>query len=121
MSFFEIFDSLAKAIGKSVNSVAKDIGVASGTVTAWKQGTVPSAEKIELLADYFGVSADYLLGREKPEHPPLTDGEKSLLASYKELDDAGRAKVAEYAALLKGSMPRTPSLTTLDGTASKRA
>ena len=31
----------------------------------WKRGSVPKGDTLEKLADYFGVSVDYLLGKEK--------------------------------------------------------
>lgn len=43
---------------------AKKIGVARTTYTAYENGTKsPSIETINQMADLFGVSADYLLGR----------------------------------------------------------
>ena len=61
MNFFERFDLLAKQKGSSVNAVAKELGIASGTVTAWKQGSEATQSKIIKIAEYFGVTTDYLL------------------------------------------------------------
>ena len=61
--FFERFESLAKKNRTSPNAIAKELGFSSGSVTAWKKGTTPSALVIEKLADYFNVSTDYLFGR----------------------------------------------------------
>ena len=47
-------------------------------------------ESLDLLADYFGVSVDYLLGRK--EDSPKQD-EAELLRKYALLDERGRASV----------------------------
>ena len=51
------------------NPVAKDIGISSGVVTKWKNGTtIPNGETLIKIADYLDCSVDYLLGRtDNPE------------------------------------------------------
>lgn len=63
MTFYETFITLCENIGKKPNSIGKELGIGSSVITQWKNGSIPSTEKILLLADYFNVSADYLLGR----------------------------------------------------------
>lgn len=62
MKFWETFIELCKREGKSPNAVAKELGVASGSVTWWKKGKTPQKATLEKIANHFGVSADYLLG-----------------------------------------------------------
>lgn len=62
MTFWEIYEKLCFNSGKKTNSVGKELGISSGTISQWKNGSVPSGEKLVQLADYFGVSVDYLLG-----------------------------------------------------------
>ena len=64
-AFFEQFVALCKSKGVSPNYVAREIGASSGSVTAWKQGTLPRSATLAKLADYFGVSTDQLLGNGK--------------------------------------------------------
>ncbi len=46
-------------------ALAKAIGVSQKAVDYWERGVnEPKASYIVLLADFFGVSADFLLGRE---------------------------------------------------------
>lgn len=48
----------------SQNELGKSIGVSQTTVTAWETGRAePASTYIKKLADFFNVSADYLLGR----------------------------------------------------------
>ena len=62
--FWNIFFSLCAEKGRSPNAVAKELSIASGTVTAWKNGKVPHHGTLLKLASYFGVTVDYLLGNE---------------------------------------------------------
>ena len=42
--------------------VAKDTGISTSTLTNWKHGRyMPKANKLKILADYFGVSLETLL------------------------------------------------------------
>lgn len=42
--------------------VAKDTGIATATLTAWKNGDyVPKVDKLKKIADYLGVSIEELL------------------------------------------------------------
>lgn len=61
--FWERFYGLCENAGTKPNPVAKKIGIASATITKWKQGAIPSSEYVQLVAEYFNVSTDYLLGR----------------------------------------------------------
>lgn len=55
------------------NEVAKKLGISSGAVSNWKlKDVIPRGKTIEILADYFNVSVDYLLGKEKK---PSDNGE----------------------------------------------
>jgi len=46
------------------SDVAKNMNVVFGTISNWERGkSFPNIEELKNLADYFNVSADYLLGR----------------------------------------------------------
>ena len=52
---------------KNVSSVklSKHIDVDHTTILRWKHGEMnPTIDKLNMLCDFFGVTADYLLGRE---------------------------------------------------------
>lgn len=77
--FFEKYMILCEETGKTVNRVAKEIGIPSSNVTNWKQGKMPRHESIEKISAYFGVTTDYLLGyTDKKEKPTLNEGELDL-------------------------------------------
>ena len=61
-SFYEIVNDLFQENKINANSLSKNIGIGRATITDWKKGHSPSYESLILLADYFCVSVDYLLG-----------------------------------------------------------
>ena len=61
--FWERLVQLCNEKNTKPNPVAASLKISSGAVTKWKNGTVPNAETVSKLADYFGVSVDYLLGK----------------------------------------------------------
>lgn len=65
LKFSERLDELM--IEKNINSLAlsKIVGVNSSTILRWLKGTmIPNIDKLAILCEYFGVTADYLLGFE---------------------------------------------------------
>lgn len=59
---YEIFEKLLKEHGVTAYRVAKETGVTTATLTSWKQGKyTPKREKLQKIADYFGVSLEYLM------------------------------------------------------------
>lgn len=69
---YEIFQKLLKEHGVTAYRVAKETGVTTATLTSWKQGKyTPKPEKMQKIADYFGVSLTYLMtGKEETEKDP---------------------------------------------------
>lgn len=69
---YEIFQKLLKEHGVTAYRVAKETGVTTATLTSWKQGKyTPKPEKMQKIADYFGVSLTYLMtGKEETEKEP---------------------------------------------------
>ena len=60
---YEIFEKLLRKRHTTAYRVAKDTGVTTATLSSWKQGKyTPKLEKLQKIADYFGVSPDYLQG-----------------------------------------------------------
>ena len=67
---YEIFDELIKQNGLSAYKVAKDTGISQTTLSDWKRGrSIPKTDKLQKIADYLGVTLDYLLGNEQKEKP----------------------------------------------------
>lgn len=61
---YEIFEQLLQEKGVSAYRVAKETGISQPTLSDWKRGkSVPKLDKLQKLAAYFGVTVDYLLGK----------------------------------------------------------
>ena len=59
---YEIFEKLMKEKGVRAADVAKATGIAPQTLSAWKKGeSNPKNDKLQKIADYFGVPIDYLV------------------------------------------------------------
>lgn len=65
-AMYETFEKLLKLHNITPYKVSKDTGIPYSALSDWKKGrSTPKKEKLEKLADYFSVSVDFLLGREK--------------------------------------------------------
>ncbi len=65
---YEIFVKLLEKHGVTAYKVSKATGIAGSTFTDWKNGrSVPKQDKLQKIADYFGVSIDYLMTGEDKE------------------------------------------------------
>lgn len=61
---YEIFLKLINKKGITPYKVSKDTGISNTTLSAWKNGKISiSPKKLSILADYLGVTVDYLMGR----------------------------------------------------------
>lgn len=79
---FERIKELAKKRGLSLNQVEEKLGYSKNTLYSLKRQKV-SSDRLQEIADYFGVSTDYLLGR--TDNPAIA-GEKAPEHEIK-LDD----------------------------------
>ena len=64
---YSIFEQLLQKYGVSTYKVSKDTGIAQSVFSSWKNGiSTPKQDKMQILADYFNVSIDFLMtGKEK--------------------------------------------------------
>ena len=60
---YQVFNRLLEEKNATVYRVAKETGIPASTFTDWKNGrSVPKADKMIKIANFFGVSLDVLLG-----------------------------------------------------------
>lgn len=73
MTIFERIKELATKKKISLQKVAEDLGLSTNYIYNLRYSKTPNADKLALIADYFNVSVDYLLGREeaKPVNEPI--------------------------------------------------
>lgn len=89
MTFYERFKDLRRKKGISPARAGTEIGLNKGTVSAWKQrGTQPSGPTVQKIAEYFGVSTDYLLtGKELPQAVETFDPDTAIFTAIDALKD----------------------------------
>ena len=94
---YAIFQELIDKRGLRVADVSRATGIRSGVFADWKKGRyTPKIDKMKLIADYLGVSVEYLMTGEKEETYYLNDDARELAEflfnnpEYKVLFDASR-------------------------------
>lgn len=89
---YSIFEQLLQKYNITPYKVAKEAGVTQTALSNWKSGrSTPTTKTLQKIADYFGVTIDYLMtGKEDSEkEPQLKPKDKKdireILASTEEL------------------------------------
>lgn len=86
---------------KKPSQLSKILNTKQSTIDGWiKQGKCPSAAVIPTIAQYFGVTTDYLLTGKEPQNQSdtdLTDDEIELLSTYRKLPLKGKTMTRAYA------------------------
>lgn len=88
----------------------QEIGLSNGAISKWNKSS-PSTETLNNVANYFGVSTDYLLGKtDQKEKAPAEAGAKpeisdedlkfALWGDASNIDDADLEDVRRYAAFV---------------------
>lgn len=70
---YSVFEQLLQKYGVSTYKVSKETGIAQSVFSSWKNGiSNPKQDKLQKIADYFGVSIEYLMtGKDEDEdHMP---------------------------------------------------
>lgn len=88
-STFERIKELAKARGITLGALEEKLGLSRNSIYTIKNKK-PSAERLQLIADYFNVSTDYLLGR--TDNPNIAKEE--TVGGYTSLEIANMAESA---------------------------
>ena len=107
--FYKRLRDLCEERSMTVNELVKILDLSSGSPTAWKNGTVPRNATLIKIADYLGVTTDYLLGKENKKAPTVS-GERSvsnddikfaLFGGDGEITDEMYEEVRKFAAFVK--------------------
>lgn len=96
--------SLRQSLGKTQNEIAEIGGFNQGIYANWETNRfVPGAESLIKLANCFGCSVDYLLGRENEESiivvnedKRYTTEEKNLIDMYRKLSYKKKDAVIDF-------------------------
>lgn len=89
------FEKLLEIKGVTAYKVAKETGITTTTITNWKNGKyVPKSDKLSRIAEFLGVSENYLrTGEEKPEIPAFEPEHLELIELYSKLKEEQKSAV----------------------------
>lgn len=90
---YEIFCKLLRENKVTAYKVGKETGIAGSTFTDWKTGrSVPKQDKLQKIADYFGVSLEYLMTGKEPGMEKYSDDMADLFVEISRSNDVNRIK-----------------------------
>jgi len=91
MNFYENYVRLCNSVGKSPSAVAIELKLGKPSVSRWKSGSNPRTATLLKIADYFGVTVEYLKGEEAKKDPAETgevsSAKKALINLIVDLDE----------------------------------
>lgn len=100
-SFLERLKFLREKAGWTQEQLGEKINVADATINRYEKGTrKPDIDTLELLAEIFDVSIDYLLGRTTQTYPqpsPNRDSTPTTIAAHRTDNILDRDDVSEEA------------------------
>lgn len=98
-SFVLMLEKLLSQKGVRRADLIRATGIPNTTIASWYKGSQPSADKVLLIAAYFGVTVEYLLtGKsENNNNIVLNDDEKDLLEKYRRLNAADKNSIMTLA------------------------
>lgn len=85
MNTFQRIQNLANKNGLSIAELERILNLSNGSIARWKK-SAPSSKGLTLIADYFDVSVDYLLGREKEEYSGEKEDEVQMFRDKEAFD-----------------------------------
>lgn len=97
--FWQRFTTLCVLQDKFPNNVAAELGFSNATATHWKQGSTPRAGALQKIADYFGVTVEYLKGETDIKNPADQKGsemEKEMLRLFKSVPEGKKQEAMRY-------------------------
>ena len=99
----ERLKKLRQDMGKTLKEQGETFGVSLNSIYRWEHGiSAPRKATLEKMADYYGVSPEWLLGAQSPDRRPDTppyyesDVEYQLLKMFRKLPDIKKYKILGY-------------------------
>ncbi len=98
--FGSIFKLLRNQKAMTQKELADAMKISKSTISMYENGNrKPDFEGLELIADFFKVDINFLIGREAPQLNNcinyLTRQEETLVTSYRRLDDFDKGRIEE--------------------------
>ena len=95
--FFDRFEQLCSQKGVKTGPACVEMGLSRSLAAKWKSTKTekPSAEALEKMSAYFGISIDEILGKESKNPATIGDEVKIAASKYDLLNDANKAFIDE--------------------------
>lgn len=114
MTFIERITALTEEKGIKEKQVLADCGLNKNQFGLWRQGRTPNAASQKVLADYFGVSVEYLMGktddRGQKKSPAQMDGagvDDRLREIWNDSTEAERKAIVDFSEMIRGLRGKT--------------
>lgn len=91
--FKKIFIDLCNQKGESPSSVCRKVGITPATFSGWTETTIPRQATLQRIADYFGVTTDYLL---TDDDKAKIDIKGDFLVLFYQLSPEGKKEAETY-------------------------
>lgn len=91
MTFYERLKELLEQHSMTAKDLSNCVGITGASITGWKNGSIPNADVVIKIAEYFNTSVEYL----------ITGTEKELKPEIKELAIRIDALPLEYQKIVK--------------------
>lgn len=108
MRFVERVAALAKENGVTEKQVLLDCKLNKNLFGLWRQGRTPSTATKRVLADYFGVSVEYLMGetddrtqKNSPGQATEAEVDEELIQIWNSADDVEREAIVNAAKMVR--------------------
>lgn len=102
---YKRFSELLQEKQLSTYRVSKDTGISQQTLSDWKLGrSTPKLNKLQKLADYFGVSVEYFTDNSEKENDPPPVNEREIANNFVNLLTA--AEWEQYLAVCNAMFPK---------------
>lgn len=79
----DLIKFLCNKKGITVSALGVELGLGKNSITRWDENK-PSVDRVQKVADYFGVSVDYLLGR--TDDPRIDKNDSDIKDNYMIVD-----------------------------------
>ena len=107
MIFLAFYNKLIELCEKNhvkPSVVAEAVGLTKSSATYWKRGAEPKGDTLRKIAEYFGVSVDYLLGETDEKKSASTESVDTegleVLKQIRELSPEKQKQVFDYVRFL---------------------
>ncbi|WP_206458658.1 helix-turn-helix domain-containing protein [Anaerovorax sp. IOR16] len=104
MAFGQILKNLRTQKCLTQLQLAEMLNLSKANISKYEAGTVePNIETLKMISNIFGVSVDYLLGKEKtaPKEQSLTSEQKKIAVATRGLSDDELNQVIDFVEFVK--------------------